>query len=109
MSMSVRLQANSVVETKALLVGYRCAATMIHAINTTASAAYLQIFDAATAAAVTVGTTVPTIVVTLAASASADVHVPDGGIIFENGIVVAGTTTATGNTGAAVHARVWII
>lgn len=108
MPMSTRLQANSVVETKALLIGVRCAATMIHAINTTASAAYLQVFDAAAAADVTVGTTVPTLVVTLAASASADIHVAEGAL-FENGIVVAGTTTATGNTGAAVHARVWII
>jgi hypothetical protein len=68
--------------------------------NSTAAVAYLQVFDAL-AASVTVGTTVPTYCIPLGANES--VAIPfDFPIDFRVGMVIAGCTTPTGNTGAAI-------
>ena len=80
----------------------------MHAINTAGAASYLQLFDAATAGAVTVGTTVPDVVIKMASSDPVTEPMPGDGVEFHNGIVAAATTTATGNTGATVHARVMV-
>lgn len=69
-------------------------------VNTTAAAAYLQVFDKL-AANVTVGTTTPTFCVRLAANESISIQFPDP-VDFQLGLTVAGCTTATGLTGAAV-------
>lgn len=71
-------------------------------VNTTGATAYLQIFDALTAN-VTVGTTVPNWVIRLGANESLSLPwvLP---VDFANGLVIAGTTTAGGNTGAAISA-----
>lgn len=69
-------------------------------VNTTAAVAYLQCFDAL-AADVVLGTTTPTFAVRLAANESL-VFTPTVPIEFLTGLVIAGTTTATGSTGAAI-------
>lgn len=60
--------------------------------------AFLQIFDTAAIADVTLGTTVPKWSIPLAAGKAA--NLANLAIGFANGIVIAGTTTATGNTTA---------
>lgn len=92
-----------------LLVGHVCTLVDFHGINTTGSAAYIQLFNAALAADVTVGTTVPTRVLTVAASGSASDALPNDGIRFPLGIVAASTTTATGSTGATQHLRIGVV
>ena len=100
-----KVTSNSVAGTAVLLIGHRVTLTQVHGINTTGAAAYVQLFDAATAGAVTPGTTVPDHVLTMAASASAiDVFSSDG-YVFELGVVAVATTTNTGSTGATTHVR----
>lgn len=69
-------------------------------LNTTAAAAYLQMFDKLTAA-VTVGTTTPDFTLRLAANEAIILQIPLPWS-FVLGLVIAGTTTATGSTGAAI-------
>lgn len=74
-----------------------------HVQNQDAADAYLHFYDAATAAAVTVGTTVPKLTLWLPASSGLDdgpVIVNDAGrgVEFTSGIVIAATTTATGSS-----------
>lgn len=68
-------------------------------INTTAAVAYLQVFNAASTA-VTVGTTSAAFAVRLGANETISIDL--GGLQMPNGIALAGTTTATGSTGAAI-------
>jgi len=71
-------------------------------LNATAAVAYVQLFDAATLGAVSLGTTVPTYVIGSVASglSSRSLNKP---LYFANGLVIFSTTTATGSTGAAQH------
>ena len=64
--------------------------------NTAAAKTYLQIFDAL-AASVTVGTTTPTRVIGVIDEGTVVLEVPWE---FDTGLVIASTTTPTGNTGA---------
>jgi hypothetical protein len=73
----------------------------LHVGNTTAAVAYLQFF-CKPSASVTLGTTGPDASFMLAASASIDPSLPTGICSGGTGITVAGTTTATGSTGAAL-------
>lgn len=102
------VKANSLAATATLVQGGPVTLTAIHAINTTAADAYIQIFDAAAIANVTVGTTVPDWVV-MSDFGVGLVSVSDGlpthGLSFRNGLVAVSTTTPTGNTGATQHAR----
>lgn len=68
--------------------------------NPNASAVYLQVFDAASVSAVTLGTTVPKLSFSIPANAAANLD-SSRGIRFINGIVIAFTTTRTGNTSPA--------
>lgn len=70
-------------------------------VNTTAATAYLQIFFLPSAG-VTLGTTVAPLVIRLAASAAVQLSFPVGVGASGTGLSLAGTTTATGLTGAAV-------
>ena len=77
-----------------------------------AADAYVQLFDAAAAADVTVGTTVPTWVVLTdfgAGEVSGGDGLPTHGLVFRNGVVVASTTTSTGSTGATQQVRIAVI
>ena len=107
---SKRLEADSVSSTVTLVQTGKLHLTAIRAINTTAAAAYLQIFDSATSTAISLGTTVPDWVVKSGASDPSDGDgFPTTGILIENGLVVASTTTSTGATGAAQHVRITVI
>lgn len=66
--------------------------------NPAATVCYIQIFDVATAGAVTLGTTVPTRSMGLPIGSAANIPAVAPGIAFANGIQVASTTTATGST-----------
>ena len=71
-------------------------------LNTTAAVAYLQIFNL-DVASVTVGTTVPVQSIGLPASSAMVFPVPESGIYLGGrGLTLAGTTTRTGSTGAAI-------
>ena len=71
--------------------------------NSTAALAFIQMFNAAAAADVTVGTTVPRWVIpVLASSVNEHSGIPDAGMQFPLGLVVACTTTPGGNTGATM-------
>lgn len=75
-------------------------------LNTTAAVAYLQIFNIA-AGSVTLGTTVPWLSIGLPASAAMVLPLPEGGILAKgSGLSVAGTTTRTGSTGAAIDVNI---
>lgn len=65
--------------------------------NPNASVAYVQIFDAASTGAVTLGTTVADGRITVPAASAANMEVTNG-VHMANGIVIACTTTATGST-----------
>ena len=70
-------------------------------LNTTAAVAYLQIFNLP-AASVTLGTTVPKLSIGLPASAAMSLPIALGLKLDGQGISIAGTTTRTGSTGAAI-------
>jgi hypothetical protein len=70
-------------------------------INLNSAPAYIQVFD--TVGAVTLGTTVPTFVLTLPSNATPANGIaanmePANGILMANGIKIAATTTASGAT-----------
>jgi hypothetical protein len=69
----------------------------LHAVNGDAAVRYIQVFNTP-AASVTLGTTVPVLVLTMASSASATIDLPASVALKGDGISVAATTAATGNT-----------
>jgi len=106
------VSSDTLAATATLLVGHRCILTGACVINTTGADAYVQLFDAAAAADVTVGTTLPTWVIQTdfgKGLVNESSNIPEGGISFVNGIVGASCTTPAGNTGAAQHVRLAII
>ena len=79
--------------------------------HTNAADAFLQLFDAADASDVTLGTTVPTDVFPLVAGngtliGASEIPIPGDGVLYRNGIQYAVTTTETGNTAPASAAKV---
>lgn len=66
--------------------------------NPNATVSYIQVFDAAATASVTVGTTVAVALIIIPATSAANVEVTNG-VHMASGIVIAATTTATGSTG----------
>ena len=104
------ISSNSMGAIAVLIQGTACTLVAVRAINTTAADAYVQLFDAALAADVTVGTTVPSWAIQSDANdPSIGDGLPTNGIVFRNGIVAASTTTSTGNTGATQHVKFVII
>jgi hypothetical protein len=86
-----------------------CTLMACRAINTTGAAAYIQLFNAAAASDVTLGTTVPTWVVKSQASDVSDGDgLPTDGLLFPLGLFAASTTTPTGLTAAAQHVKIAI-
>jgi hypothetical protein len=73
--------------------------TSYYLANPGASAAYVQVFDVATAGAVTLGTTTPKWSIWVPAGAAA--NLAGLSLSFANGIQVAATTTATGSSAPA--------
>lgn len=70
----------------------------VYCYNPNASVAYIQLFDVATAAAVTLGTTVPIQSFGIPSALASGVGPTAVGISFQNGLQAAVTTTATGNS-----------
>lgn len=104
------IESDNLTSVAVLVLGKKCQVTAIRAINTTAAAAYIQLFDVAAAASVSLGSTVPDWVVKSPASDPSDGDgLPTGGWAFENGIVAASTTTATGSTSALQHLKITIM
>lgn len=65
--------------------------------NPNVSVAYVQVFDVATATTVTLGTTVPDMIIPIPAGSAANVEIVNG-VNMALGIKLACTTTATGST-----------
>ena len=84
--------------------------TAVRAFQTGLAAdAFVQLFDAASASDVTVGTTKPAwVVMTIFAAGpvSGGDGLPTHGLLFRAGLVVASTTTPTGNTAATQQVRI---
>lgn len=85
-----------------LLLTGPCKLTSIVGLNTNAAIEYLQLFDAAAAGSVTVGTTPPTVAIGLTASVPFNFAFGDFGLGFNLGLVVAATTTFNGGTSPGV-------
>lgn len=79
-------------------------------LNTTAAIAYVQFFDAKTVGAVTLGTTAPSWVIGLPANSTtgAGLALVDLDTLHYLGLVMACTTTPTGNSTASVFCTVWV-
>lgn len=73
--------------------------------NPNASIIFIQVFDVATAGAVTLGTTVPDLSFQVDASSSIGFALPVNGMAFANGMQVAATTTATGSSAPGTAAN----
>lgn len=67
--------------------------------NTATTPFYLQMFDAAAIAAVTLGTTPPKIQPAYHDGQDANFYMPGGGVGFDSGLVIAATTLRTGSVG----------
>lgn len=92
---------SGLVETATLIRGRPAHIIGAHFVNEDAAARFVQLFDAAAAANVVVGTTLPLVVLAAAQNGSDDLKTP---VSFAAGIVAAATTTATGN-GAPTAAK----
>ncbi len=77
--------------------------------NGAATVCYLQVFDAATATAITLGTTVPDLSFGIPAGAAANIPAVRPGISFSSGIKIASTTTRAGSTpcGTGTDVNIW--
>lgn len=101
-----RIESDSLGATAVLLVGHACTLGWVNAVNTTSSLAHIQFFNAALAADVTVGTTVPDLVIT---SPLSEARIETGiDCDFALGIVAASTTTVSGSTGATQHLKIGV-
>jgi hypothetical protein len=69
-------------------------------LNTTAAVAYLQMFFRESG--VTLGVTAPDMVIPLPANGGLALTIPDGWWLGGTGLIIAGTSTRTGATGAAI-------
>lgn len=78
-------------------------------INNQAAAIFVQIFDVATAGAVTLGTTVPTFEINVPASTSLIPALAAGGMRFRNGLQFASSTTEGGATPSAAGVFVFVL
>jgi len=74
----------------------------VYCYNPNSSVAYIQLFDVATAAGVTLATTVPKLSLGIPATTASGTGPTAVGITFYNGLQAAVTTTATGNTAPSI-------
>lgn len=114
---STIVKVNSLAATAVLAVGHACNLLAIRGITVQVGVTFIQLFDKATAAEVTVGTTLPDWVVSVPTNTTTgDVGLGDGvpstaGLKFDNGIVLAATTTPVGSsaTASACHVRLAVM
>ena len=99
--------------TPQLAVGHRCVLVALRGFQGALAAdAYVRLFDAAATADITVGTTKPDWVVQLdfgVGEVSDGDGLPNDGLVFTRGIVVASTTTATGSASATTQVRLAVV
>ncbi len=81
-----------------------CYLEAVYVVNSDADSRYLQIFNLPFAS-ITVGTTVPTLVLPILSSASAKLEIP-GGVFMSGGLSFACTMTPGGATGVKFDAMV---
>ena len=96
---STAVKVNTVGTPPSLLVSYNIT-------NNTSSFVYIQFFDVAATSSVTLGTTAPAYVIAVPPYGVTDAFVAAPQFTFYNGIVIAATTTATGNTAPSTAASV---
>ena len=97
---------NGLTSTVTLVTGSGGVLGTVYCYNANGSVAYLQIFDVATAAGVTVGTTVPKLSLGIPSALASGTGPTSVGIEFVNGIQVASTTSATGSSSATMDCNV---
>lgn len=101
------------VTTAVLALGKRGTLMAVRAFEAAvAGDAYIQLFDAAAAADITLGTTKPDWVVMIdqgTGDVSAGDGLPTHGVVFVNGIVIASTTTPTGSTTRETDVRIVVV
>jgi hypothetical protein len=110
---AVPIEVTDASDTLQVAINKKCVLKAIRAFQGGLAAdAYIQLFDASSTASVTLGTTKPRWVVMLdfgAGEVSVGDGLPNEGLVFQNGIVVASTTTSTGNTGSTSQVRLAVI
>ena len=84
--------------TPLLVLGSRVRIFSIHVENSNATKSYLQLYNAAAAADVTVGTTTPDKTLFVPPNGAMDFDWAQDTVKYGNGLVVAATTTADGST-----------
>lgn len=113
---NTKIIVDSLSNTAVLARGGACYLMAAKAISVQNGVTFVQIWDRATAAEVTVGTTLPTWVISVPTNTTTgDTSVGDGvpsaqGLHIMNGIVMAATTTPCGSTApaSACHVRLAI-
>jgi hypothetical protein len=95
----------SVTNAVELITAGQIAVTNVSVDNTAAAKTYIQLFDAATAAEVTLGTTVPAYVVPVAPSLPFSIEFANG-LMFKAGVCYAATNTVDGAVAPASVAAV---
>jgi hypothetical protein len=78
----------------------------VYCFNSGGAVAYIQLFDANSPSAVTLGTTKPKLSLGIPTLQASGVDQSSVGVAFQNGLVVASTTTATGSTTSAQDCNV---
>jgi hypothetical protein len=79
---------------------------IVYCYNGSGAVAYIQLFDSATAGAVTVGTTTPKLSLGIPTTLASGTGPAVIGVAFYKGIVAASTTTATGSSTATMDCNV---
>lgn len=104
--MSTPRRANGLTNTVVQIVSVQPASIgAVSIYNASAAVGYLQVFDASSPSAVTLGTTVPNWVIAVPTLATVSLTCTDPAR-FEKGIQIAFTTTATGSSAPSVAADV---
>jgi hypothetical protein len=78
----------------------------IYCYNSAGAVGYIQLFDANSPSAVTLGTTKPKLSLGIPTAQASGLDQSSVGIAFQSGLVVAATTTATGATTSAMDCNV---
>ncbi len=80
------------------VAGSPCIPSYWNLANPNTSLVFIQFFDAASTTGITLGTTAPTFSIAVPANGGVIDTTPLQGITFNKGVVVAATTTQTGNS-----------
>ncbi|MBI2007650.1 hypothetical protein HYS85_00220 [Candidatus Saccharibacteria bacterium] len=113
---STRIQTLNQGAAQTLILGRTCVLTAIRAYSNNSQAQYLnvhgyvQVFDAAAGADITVGTTSPNWIVPVVSSNVSDGDgLPTMGVMMRSGVVIACTSTPAGATSANLNVEICIV